>query len=805
MPGYGNQVRGITIKSPNPWIMQRVIQFAAVIALGLLSTRALAAEPQPSASPAQPTPIPLTKMASEAQSTLTTVQEMNANALRVQASTEAITASLSNLMGEIDPRIAEDTRLLSASPSLDMLYQMKLTWSDFGNNLSTLARELTQNAESLEEELARLDQLNKSWQATLQSARQQDTPPPALQSLQNVVDSIEQARSVAGSGRIQVLTVLSRVSDEQTRVRRTLSSVEQSQIRALKGLFVRDRAPIWSFESGLSRDWGKKTGDSFSSQMRASAAFTKRLPFTFLVHVFVIVVIAAALRWMRRRIQGLAKDNPDLQRAFPILDLPVSTAFVVSVLISPSIYPQAPRLIQAILATVALIPTVVILRRLLDRDSSPVLNALVAMYFVDQIRILVASLPGLARLLFLAQMLGGSLFLLWLLRSQQLRTVSERSVRFPRVTRAIAAIGLVFLPAAFLANILGYVDLGNLLALIFLRSAYAAAVLYTAVRIFEGFIIIALQIKPLRLLRVVSLHRPMIQRRASLVLRFLAVLLWLDIILGFFGLLSPLLTMAKAALNASVSMGALSVSLGAVLAFATAIWASFLVSRFLRFLLEEDVYKYFLFSQGIPYAISTMLHYTILLIGFFIALGALGIDLTKITILAGAFSVGVGIGLQNVINNFVSGLILLFERPIKIGDIIEVAGNVGEVRRIGIRASIIRTADGSDVIIPNGSLISGQVTNWTLSDRRRAVEVSVSVVGGIDPERVAALLKSTAANHPNVAKEPAPQVHVVNWTASAIAFQLRVWTDRHEKWAQLRSELSIAINRALARENIAIA
>jgi potassium efflux system protein len=220
--------------------------------------------------------------------------------------------------------------------------------------------------------------------------------------------------------------------------------------------------------------------------------------------------------------------------------------------------------------------------------------------------------------------------------------------------------------------------------------------------------------------------------------------------------------------------------------------------------LEEDIYRHLRLASGIPYAISTMLHYVILLVGFFIALGALGIDLTKITILAGAFSVGVGFGLQNVINNFVSGLILLFERPIKIGDVIEVSGNVGEVRRIGIRASVIRTADGSEVIVPNGSLISSQVTNWTFSDRQRAVEVSVSVVGGADVQRVAELLKTTAASHPDVAKEPAPRVYVVNLTAAALTFQLRVWTDRHEAWAQLRSDLSVAINDALTREKIAI-
>jgi small-conductance mechanosensitive channel len=139
------------------------------------------------------------------------------------------------------------------------------------------------------------------------------------------------------------------------------------------------------------------------------------------------------------------------------------------------------------------------------------------------------------------------------------------------------------------------------------------------------------------------------------------------------------------------------------------VWASFLISKFLRFLLEEDVCHHFNLVRGIPYAISTMLHYVILLLGFFVALGALGVDLTKLTILAGAFSVGIGFGLQNVINNFVSGLILLFERPIKVGDVIEVGGHVGEVSRIGIRASVIRTADDSEIIVPNGALISSQV------------------------------------------------------------------------------------------------
>jgi small-conductance mechanosensitive channel len=790
--------------------MHPVIRIVLLLILALASSGGTAPGQQASASLAKPnptpTPIPLSKVPLEAQSALASLQEIDASGSRDQSSADGIARTLSDLTGEIDARIADDTRLLTTSPSLDILNRLKFTWRNFGDNLSVSARELTQHATSLEEQLARLDQLNKTWQATLQSAKQPETPPPVLQSVQSVVDSLERTRQTAESGRAHILTLQSRLAEEEARVRTALSSIEHAQNQALKSLLVRDSLPIWSSATGLGREWEKQSGESFSSQLKASTAFSKRLPFTFLIHALLIVLIAIALHRMRRRIRKLAEEKPDLQRALPILDLPVSTAFVLSVLISPSIYPQAPRFIQAILGTVTLIPTVVILRRLLERHSYPILNALVTMYFVGQLGVLVTSLPVLARFIFLGQMLGASVFLVWLLRSWHLPTAAvESQGRIWRAIRAIAKIGLILLPAAFFANIFGFVNLGNLLGIIFFRSVYLAAMLYTAIRIVEGLIIIALQVRPIGSLRVISLHRPMLQRRTCRVLEFLAFLFWLNLVLNFFGLRTPLIATTEAALNANLAIGSVNITLGRILAFLITVWASFLVSRFLRFLLEEDVYHHFHLARGIPYAISTMVHYGILLLGFFVALGTLGIDLTKITILAGAFTVGIGFGLQNVINNFVSGLILLFERPIKIGDVIEVSGNVGEVRPIGIRASVIRTADGSEVIVPNGSLISSQVTNWTFSDRQRAVEISVNVAGGADPQRVVELLKSTAVALSGVAKEPLPQVYVVNFSSGAVTFQLRAWTDRHEDWAQLRSDLSVAVKDALAREKIEIA
>src|ERR1700738_4439373 len=151
-------------------------------------------------------------------------------------------------------------------------------------------------------------------------------------------------------------------------------------------------------------------------------------------------------------------------------------------------------------------------------------------------------------------------------------------------------------------------------------------------------------------------------------------------VLNFFGLLTPLIATIEAVLRASLAIGSLKISLGQVLLLVT-VWASFLVSKFMRFLLEEDIYSHLHLGRGIPQAISTIIHYAVLLLGFFLALAVLGVDFTKVTILAGAFTVGVGIGLQTVINNFVCGLILLFERPIKFGDVVQVDTDIGEVRR----------------------------------------------------------------------------------------------------------------------------
>jgi small-conductance mechanosensitive channel len=188
-----------------------------------------------------------------------------------------------------------------------------------------------------------------------------------------------------------------------------------------------------------------------------------------------------------------------------------------------------------------------------------------------------------------------------------------------------------------------------------------------------------------------------------------------------------------------------------------------------------------------------------------LALLALGFEFTKLTILLSALGVGIGFGLQAVVNNFVSGLILLFERPVRVGDYIEIGGNWAEIQKIGLRATTVQTFDQADVIIPNADLITNQVTNWTLSNRRVRLIIPVGVAYGSDVALVMETLMMCPEASSNVAKTPAPQVLFLSFGESSLDFELRVWVLDADERIKVKSELHQAIDRSFREAKIEIA
>jgi small-conductance mechanosensitive channel len=296
---------------------------------------------------------------------------------------------------------------------------------------------------------------------------------------------------------------------------------------------------------------------------------------------------------------------------------------------------------------------------------------------------------------------------------------------------------------------------------------------------------------------MVEHHRELLERKIYRLLVWAAIFGWSTRYLNYLGLLDYAWSLGQSRLAAKLERGTIAISLGNVLEFFLVVWLSQLLSRFLRFALQEDVYSRIDLAPGLSYAASSLLNYIILALGFVAGLGVLGVDFNKVSILAGAFGVGIGFGLQSIVNNFVSGLILLFERPIHVGDTVEVGNLQGTVRRIGIRASVIHTGAGADIIIPNSQLVTDKVTNWTLSDRLRRVDLPVGVNYGADPKKVIELLEQVGRSHPDVLREPGPRALFIGYGDSAINFELRVWPSQFNQAAQVKSDLAAAVYEAV--------
>lgn len=192
-------------------------------------------------------------------------------------------------------------------------------------------------------------------------------------------------------------------------------------------------------------------------------------------------------------------------------------------------------------------------------------------------------------------------------------------------------------------------------------------------------------------------------------------------------------------------------------------------------------------------------------LGFVLAFGAAKIPFENIAIIFGAMSVGIGFGLQNIFNNLVSGLIIAFERPIQVGDVIQIStlNLMGEVKEIGIRASTVRTFDGAEVIVPNGNLISNEMVNWTLSDQRRRQEILVGVKYGTDTNKVLEILNSVVPKQNNVLKNPGPFIIFLGFGDSSLDFRVLFWT-QFDVGMSTKSAVGIAIDEAFKNNGIEI-
>jgi len=224
-----------------------------------------------------------------------------------------------------------------------------------------------------------------------------------------------------------------------------------------------------------------------------------------------------------------------------------------------------------------------------------------------------------------------------------------------------------------------------------------------------------------------------------------------------------------------------------------------------RSLLQNRVLSHTSLDTGQQFAYSRIASYIFYLLGLTIGLQTLGVNLSSLLVVGGAVGIGVGLGLQNLANNFVSGLVLLFERPIKLGDRVEVGGVLGDVVRMAGRSTWVCTNENVVIIVPNSEFISSRVVNWTANDRRVRFAIPVGVSYDADPSKVREILMTTARGHADVLHDPPPDVQFLGFGDSALNFELRVWTVTQVQTPKmLASDLYFAIFDDFRKEGIEI-
>jgi small-conductance mechanosensitive channel len=290
--------------------------------------------------------------------------------------------------------------------------------------------------------------------------------------------------------------------------------------------------------------------------------------------------------------------------------------------------------------------------------------------------------------------------------------------------------------------------------------------------------------------------------------------LFVDVLVGFL-VLSSLLSIwrvysspsgaIKGLLSSGFDLGSQRISVGLLIVAVGLFFGSFLISWVVQKLFVGGALAKHKVGTGVKISIARLIHYALISIGFFLALLALGFELTKLTIVVSAFGIGIGFGLQTIVNNFVCGLILLFERPVRVGDYIEIGGKWVNIKRIGLRSTTVLTMERADVIIPNSDLITNQVTNWTLTDQyvRRVIQVGVAY--GSDVPLVMDTLMKCATSNSNVMIMPEPQVFFRKFGESSLDFELRICIENVSNRYQIESDIHQEIDRSFRQAGIVIA
>ncbi|CAN5837458.1 hypothetical protein BH23GEM7_BH23GEM7_00740 [soil metagenome] len=523
-----------------------------------------------------------------------------------------------------------------------------------------------------------------------------------------------------------------------------------------------------------------------------TAAFFRGNGLLLLFHLLAFLLLTLVAQRLRR----LAR--PD-EAWSGMLRHPLAVgAFVATVLVTRR-YGLAPPLWDVVIWSLLAGSGAVLTTRMLTSRPLRLMVYLVAAIYPLFLLLEAARMPVPLFRLWVAGASAAGLVVFGLLARRSAARVPQRA----RVTW-IATLGAAVWAVVLGAEILGFYLLARWIVHATVTSALVVFVVAFLVVLARGAIHTLLRIEAKgrwRFLRRVGI--PFVERLV-LLLQVVLVMGAALVLLDVWELTASPLESWNRIVDAGVTIAGVRITVGRLMLAVLMVYIAVLISWLLRTFVDSEVQRRWELDRGVGESINTLVHYFLITAGVLFAIGVLGVELQNFAIIAGALGVGIGFGLQNVVNNFVSGLILLFERPVRVGDTVVVGGEWGTIKKIGLRSTVVLTFDQSEMIVPNGDLVSEKVTNWTLSNPIARVLIPVGVAYGSDVEKVLEILVEAASAHPGVLAEPRPMALFVEFADSSLNFELRVWVRDIALRLEVRSKVLAEVDRRFRAAGIEI-
>ncbi len=715
---------------------------------------------------------------------------------------DSLVASLNDLNSRVDANLKDTQDALKFARSPLQLTEPRLTWTRDLAALESLNDAATASNATLEDLRQQTRSLRETWTSMSSAAVEAKLPGELMQRIAAVQATAESTRLALRQEADKLIQLQVQLSETRTKIENTLEQIDEADATLRGQLFVLDSPPFWS--AAYTANWTETKRQAYvyfsGAKSRSIEYLSSRRYKLLLFGLFALVILVIVLRASKRDLSGL-QTGVDT-RYFACLQHPFAIVALLALTLFNLLFSKVPSELLRSARLLATVPVIWIGFSFVDRRLRPFLVAIAAFLVIDILTLAFIAGTLLRRailLLLTASMLAG---LIYLLRKGGLLRTFLAEEQAP-VLQICCYGATLFMLIATLANLVGGMALADLLANGTIVSMYWAIAFYVLCAVLTALTVVFTTSSFGRRSRALRFNSEIVNRKVALYLKLLSFAVWMCAVLVSFQVSTEALTAARHVLYYKWKVGAISLSPFDIVMFVMVLVVSTMIAKFVRFILNEEILPRTSLDSGVGQAGARLTYSAMLIMGVVLALAAAGLELSKLTVLTGAFGVGLGFGMQNLVGNFVSGIIISLERPMKIGDLIEAGTLLGEVTAIGFRSSTVRTFEGADVIVPNSELITKSFVNWSLKDRLRRTDIPIGVAYGTDPNRVLEILTRIVTGHKGVLPTIAPLITFDQFGDSSLNFTVRFWSKLEER-LKIRSELNTLINAEFEKNGIVI-